>query len=239
MPWYILFLITLGTATRQYEQYGFVSGEVAFVLMAHFLYANACAKGEEFITSSWDMYYEKWGFMLIFWNFAGVPFTYCHCTIYLANHDPSVYRWSKPALAVLFVSYLFVYWVWDTTNSQKNAFRAQERGYYIDRKAFPYLPWKTVKNPQSIPTKTGDSILCDGWCGKARKIHYTCDAFFAISWGLITGFRSPFPWFYPVFFSCMIVHRAWRDIQRCRARYGEAWMEYERRVPYLFIPYVI
>jgi delta24(24(1))-sterol reductase len=34
----------------------------------------------------------------------------------------------------------------------------------------------------------------------------------------------------------MIVHRAIRDIQKCRAKYGDAWMEYEKRVPWLFIP---
>lgn len=72
--------------------------------------------------------------------------------------------------------------------------------------------------------------------GLARKIHYTCDLYFALNWGLITGFKSPFPWFYPVFFACMISHRALRDIQKCRAKYGDAWLEYERRVPYLFIP---
>jgi len=37
----------------------------------------------------------------------------------------------------------------------------------------------------------------------------------------------------------MIVHRAIRDIQKCREKYGEAWMEYERRVPWLFVPGVI
>jgi hypothetical protein len=72
--------------------------------------------------------------------------------------------------------------------------------------------------------------------GYARKIHYTCDLFFALSWGAVTGFHSPFPWFYPVFFTCMIIHRAIRDIQKCRAKYGKAWEEYERQVPYLFIP---
>ena len=264
LPWYILFLLSLGTAARQYENYGYVSGEVCFLLLAHFLYANACSKGEECIVPTWDMYYEKWGFMLIFWNMAGVPLSYCHCTIYLANHAPAEYAWNRWALAALFVSYLFVYWIWDTTNSQKNRFRAQETGGLSDRKAFPQLPWQTVKNPKVITAENGGTILADGWCellllshsnpllyslsssslclltsfkdGYARKIHYTCDLFFALSWGAVTGFNSPFPWFYPVFFTGMIIHRAIRDIQKCRAKYGKAWEEYERQVPYLFIP---
>ncbi|KAI9729224.1 MAG: C-24(28) sterol reductase [Cirrosporium novae-zelandiae] len=238
LPWFILLFLSCATAARQYDKYGYVSGEVCFLVMAHFLYANACAKGEQLIVTTWDMYYEKWGFMLIFWNMAGVPLSYCHCTIYLANHHPSTYAWNPVALKALFVLYLFVYWVWDTTNSQKNAFRQQERGGFQPRKTFPQLPWQVVKNPRIIRTKTGDSLLADGWYGKARKIHYTCDLFFAVSWGLITGFRSPFPWFYPVFFASMIAHRAYRDIQKCREKYGKAWSEYERVVPYLFIPYV-
>ena len=125
-----------------------------------------------------DMYFEKWGFMLIFWNFAGVPLSYCHSTIYLANHSPSTYHWNPLALGLLYTSYLLTYWVWDTANSQKNRFRQQERGTLVVRKAFPQLPWQTVQNPKTIPTTTGDSLLVDGWYGYARKIHYTCDLFF-------------------------------------------------------------
>jgi delta24(24(1))-sterol reductase len=237
IPWYILLLLSLGTAARQYENYGYVSGEVWFLVMAHYLYASACSKGEELIVPSWDMYYEKWGFMLIFWNLAGVPLTYCHCTLYLAQHHPDTYKWNKYALAALFVTYLFVYWVWDTTNSQKNRFKLAEKGKDPNRKAFPQLPWQHVENPHVIKTADGRyTILADGWYGKARKIHYTCDLFFALNWGLITGFSSPFPWFYPVFFAGMITHRALRDVQKCRAKYGEAWTQYEKEVPYLFIP---
>ena len=236
LPWYMLFFTSLSAAARQYEQYGYVSGEVGFVLMAHFLYANACSKGEEMIVTTWDMYYEKWGFMLIFWNLAGVPLSYCHCTIYLANHDPATYAWSKPALVLFYTSYLFVYWVWDSSQSQKNMFRLAERGHFLDRKTFPNLPWKHIENPETITTPSGDTILVDGWYKYARKIHYTCDVYFATTWALITGFSSPYPWFYPAFFIAMIIHRAYRDIQRCRAKYGKAWEEYERRTPYLFIP---
>ncbi|KAK3360022.1 Delta(24(24(1)))-sterol reductase like protein [Lasiosphaeria hispida] len=239
LPWYILFMLSCGTAARQWERYGYVSGEVGFLIMAHFLYANACAKGEELIISTWDMYYEKWGFMLIFWNLAGVPLSYCHCIIYLANHHPDEYRWNRWILTAMFAGYLFVYWVWDSCNSQKNRFRAAEKGKLVLRRTFPQLPWQTVENPKTIETGLGDKILVDGWYGLARKVHYTCDAYFAVMWGLITGFKSPFPWFYPVFFVTMIAHRAWRDIHRCRIKYGEAWLEYERRVPYLFIPGVI
>ena len=53
IPWYMLFFISCAAAARQYEQHGYVSGEVCFLLMAHFLYANACAKGEEFIPPTW------------------------------------------------------------------------------------------------------------------------------------------------------------------------------------------
>jgi Delta24(24(1))-sterol reductase len=111
---------------------------------------------------------EKWGFMLIFWNLAGVPLSYCHCTLYLINHEPAEYQWPRWALVLFFGSYLFVYWVWDTCNSQKNIFRQRERGDTVDRKTFPQLPWKEVKNPRIIKTDTGDSLLCDGWCTSAN-----------------------------------------------------------------------
>lgn len=179
--------------------------------------------------------------MLIFWNLAGVPFSYCHSTLYFAKNLSTSSNWSIPALRIptlilLFTSYLFVYWIWDTTGSQKNRFRAQQRGKLVHRNTFPQLPWQTLHNPRTITTPSGDKILADGWYKYARKIHYTCDAYFAVTWGAITGFESPFPWFYSVFFTVMIVHRAYRDIQRCRAKYGESWMEYERMCPWLFIP---
>ncbi|CAI4213602.1 unnamed protein product [Parascedosporium putredinis] len=210
IPWFILLLISSAAAVRQYEAYGYVSGEVLFLVMAHYLYANACAKGEQLIITSWDMYFEKLGFMLTFWNMAGVPFSYCQCVLYLANNHPDTYRWSRTSLGCLVVLYLFVYWVWDTANGQKNGFRQMERGQLISRKTFPQLPWQIVQNPRVIETDTGDRILADGW--------------------------SPFPWFYPVFFTIMIVHRTRRDIAKCRGKYGKAWEKYERQVPYLYIP---
>nr|CAG8561279.1 1099_t:CDS:2 [Entrophospora candida] len=80
MSGYLMYDLFMGA---EYEMFGYVSSSMAFMVFAHFLYVNACMKGEECIPTTWDMTYEKFGFMLIFWNFAGVPFTYCYSTLYL------------------------------------------------------------------------------------------------------------------------------------------------------------
>lgn len=53
IPWYILFLLSLGTALKQYEVYGYASPEICLLVIAHFLYANACAKAEHLIVPTW------------------------------------------------------------------------------------------------------------------------------------------------------------------------------------------
>lgn len=136
-------------------------GMIFFIFI--FIFFSLWRKSETNMMSR-DMYYEKWGFMLIFWNLAGVPFSYCHCVIYLYNHHPDTYRWNRFFLAGMYVAYLFVYWVWDTTNSQKNRFRQQERGTVVSRRTFPQLPWQTLNNPKTITAPDGTKILIDGWC---------------------------------------------------------------------------
>lgn len=135
------------------------------------------------------MYFEKLGFLLTFWNMAGVPFTYCHCALYLANHDPSEYHWNPIALTALSVAYLFFYWMWDSANGQKNEFRHQERGQLVRRRTFPQVPWQAIENPKVIETDAGDRIMVDGWFAIIRKPNYVPDMFFSFSWGLIAGFK--------------------------------------------------
>lgn len=53
MPWFILLSISFATAARQYHEYGYISAEVGFIVFAHVLYANACAKAEECIVGTW------------------------------------------------------------------------------------------------------------------------------------------------------------------------------------------
>jgi len=69
--------------------------------------------------------------MVIFWNFAGVPFvslwnhsssrnysdatstqTYVYSVVYMASHEPEKYRFSTPAYIAIFATLLTAYYVW-------------------------------------------------------------------------------------------------------------------------------
>jgi hypothetical protein len=43
----------------------------------------------------------------------------------------------------------------------------------------------------------------------------------ALCWGLACGFSSVLPYWYPVWLGIVVLHRAVRDIEHCRAKYGE------------------
>ncbi|ORZ08679.1 ergosterol biosynthesis ERG4/ERG24 [Absidia repens] len=241
VPWPILFFISLSCLVKQYEATGTVTAPICFMLLAHFLYANACQKGEECIPTSWDIFYEKDGFMLIFWNMAGVPFTYCYASVYLLKTEMTTGTPITHSVfynIFLFTLLLGAYYVFDTGNSQKNRFRMEQNGSYMVRNAFPQLPWGHIKNPTFIKTEHGNLLLTSGWWGVARKPHYTADLVMALSWGLITGCGSFLPYFYFCFFVCVLTHRVSRDMQRCAKKYGKDWEIYCERVPYIFIPYI-
>lgn len=241
VPWPTLFFIGVSCALKEYETRGSVSAPIAFCVLAYFLYTNACQKGEECIPTSWDMFFETNGFMLIFWNMAGVPFTYCYSSIYLLKYEETTGSTITHSLAYTVAIYTLLcaaYYVFDTGNSQKNRFRMEQNGSYIDRKAFPQLPWGRIKNPTFIRTEHGNLLLTSGWWGIVRKPHYTADLFQSLSWGLITGTGSFLPYFYVFFFTIVLVHRVSRDMHRCAKKYGKDWDRYCERVPYIFIPYV-
>jgi delta24(24(1))-sterol reductase len=234
ISWILLFLLTASAAAKHAKLYGSLSWPMIFMVLAHGLYTNACMKGEECIPTTWDVFHEKWGWMLIFWNLVGVPWVYSFNSYYLLVNGPIEH---SPYYTVsLFLLLLLAYYVWDTAQSQRNRFRMQERGTFVRRRTFPQLPWGTLKNPRYLTTSNGGTLLVDGWWAYARKIHYSADLLMALLWGLSCGFGGVLPYLYPAFFFVMIMHRAERDERRCSLKYGDDWERYRRLVPRRFIP---
>lgn len=59
------------------------------------------------------------------------------------------------------------------------------------------------------------------------------------AWSLPTGFSTPIPYFYVVYFAILLVHRQMRDDEACRLKYGKDWDTYCKLVPWKIIPYVV
>ena len=76
-----------------------------------------------------------------------------------------------------------------------------------------------AENPRKHygPSLSGRS----GWWRIGRKINYTGEIMVYSSFALCTGFDSLIPYLLPLWLCVLLPHRAWRDEQRCAAKYGE------------------
>ncbi|KAG5469341.1 hypothetical protein LSCM1_02556 [Leishmania martiniquensis] len=237
--WVLLMMLTLSCAAEQYRELGYLTGNMIFMILAHLLYVNAVEKGEECIISTWDIAYEKFGWMLAYWNTCGVPFLYCMQAMYIQTvlKEKEHPRW---ILGLMVCILLAAYYLWDTINSQKNHFRMHRSGVpmeIIRSNAFPQMPWCYIENPRTLKSATGE-LFVDGFFRYGRKLHYTVDLVMAFLWGSACGFESFIPFFYFFFFLAHLVDRERRDENRCRAKYGKMWDDYVKLVPYKFIPYI-
>lgn len=223
------FLFTLSMLARQYETTGTVTNTMLLMAFYHLCYANACYKGEECVPMSMDIATEKFGWMLAWGNLVWVPFVYCLPAYYLLV---SGYDVSGPVALGLLVIHLVAYYVFDTSNSQKDYFRA---GREL-RRGFPWLPGGRLRAPQVLPTSAGRGLLVNGWWGVARHVNYTGDIVMAWTWAITCGVGSVVPYVYPVFLTSLLLHRDRRDERSCRAKYGADWDTYCSRVRWRFIP---
>jgi len=230
--WTTLLLITLSCAVKQYRSTGSVSPQLGHMLLAHWLYSNATAKGEHCIPCTWDMFHENFGWMLNFWNISGVPFLYCFQSLYILKNQSVISSYYPTSLAVFnCIMLLVAYYIFDTANCQKAMTKISVR-----RSLFPDLPWAVLPQPVKYLNTPRGNLLIGGWYAYARKMQYTGDILMALSWGIACGFESLLPYFYVVFFTCMIVHRQGRDEIRCKEKYGKHWDEYTALVPNVFVP---
>jgi hypothetical protein len=66
----------------------------------------------------------------------------------------------------------------------------------------------------------------------------TGDWLIRIAWCLLCGCIGPVPCFQNISFAVLLVHRADRDNKTDHDKYGDDSLEYKKRAPHLFIPYV-
>ena len=174
--WFTLSFTTLSLTLQQYRRDGSVSFQMFTLLVAHVLYTNACVKGEHCIPPTWDMFYEKFGWMLNFWNISGVPFMYVLQAVYvsknrelISNNFPYDYSMTiggyeiTPFSIFVFCTLIVGYYIFDSANHQKAFFKTK-----IKRNTFPLVPWSIIEEPVKYIQTPKGKLLVDGWYAFGR-----------------------------------------------------------------------
>jgi 7-dehydrocholesterol reductase len=123
------------------------------------------------------------------------------------------------------------------TNYAADAQRQRVRVTRGDCKVFGRAP-ALIPAPYTTPQgeRVEGILLASGFWGISRHFHYLPEIGAAFLWTVPALFGDALPYFYVSFLTVLLVHRSARDDRRCAAKYGAAWDEYRRRVPYRIVP---
>ncbi|XP_031437297.1 delta(14)-sterol reductase LBR [Clupea harengus] len=175
---------------------------------------------EEKLLTTMDIVHDGFGFMLAFGDLVWVPFTFTCQAHYLVSHPSEL---SMLFIAVIITIKGIGYFVFRKANSQKNNFRKN-----------PSDP--SHSHLKTISTATGKSLIVSGLWGFVRHPNYLGDLLMGLAWSLPCGFVHAAPYFYLIYLVLLLIHRNSRDEHQCRKKYGSAWDEYCKAVPYRFFP---
>lgn len=213
-------VLNISCACAQYKKHGYVSDSMWSVLAFEIYYAFDCLLTEPVILNQMDITTDGFGFMLSFGDLTWLPFTYGLQARYLVFSPVHLGPYFTAAVVALEVIGLYIFRV---SNNEKSDFRNG----------------KNPKNLTYMETQRGTRLLTSGWWGRSRHPNYLGDWIMAWAWCLPTGFKSPVPYFYVVYFAVLLVHRQMRDDEACKEKYGKDWDKYCKLVPYKIIPYVV
>ena len=182
-----------------------------------------------------DIAVDKFGFYVGWGCIAWVPTFYPLASVYMVKHSPEWFgQWWFTATVAIGIGHVILnYWC----DYQRQVFRASG-----GKCSIWWKPSKVIH--ATYEDEHGEwkrSILfASGFWGLARHFNYVFELGAAYTWCVGCGgwLTSPLPWMYPVFLTVLLVHRSFRDDDKCARKYGKYWQQYCDIVPYRIVPYV-
>jgi Delta14-sterol reductase len=203
----------------QYETYGTLSTAMVLYQIFTLVYIFNYFQFEYGMLHTWDMVAERFGGMLIWGDYVLVPFFYSLPGWFLVHRLEPLPAWAAVGLMGLF---LFGFCLFRGANGQKHRFKLDPATRIWGR------PAETI----------GGRLLVSGLWGLGRHLNYSGEIVIYLAFALTTGFDSVVPYLLPAWLGALLIHRARRDERRCRAKYGDLWTRYTRRVPFRMLPLV-
>jgi 7-dehydrocholesterol reductase len=222
-------LIIISFAAKQAATHG-LSDSMLVAVGLQLVYIAKFFWWETGYLRSLDIMHDRAGFYICWGCLVWVPSIYTSGTLYLVDH-PNHLGWPLAALifAAGVLSIFTNYWA----DLQRQRVRATDGKCTVWGK--PPVLIKARYRTEKGEAKE-NLLLASGFWGLARHFHYVPEVLGAFFWTLPALFSNLLPWFYVIFLSVLLTDRAFRDDNRCAAKYGADWDTYRQKVPYKIIP---
>lgn len=223
-------VIILSFAAKQAETTGLTNSMIVSVAIM-MVYIAKFFWWESGYFRSMDIMHDRAGFYICWGCLVWVPSIYTLPAMYLVNHP---YQFSTPVAALIFLagiaSVLFNY----LADRQRQKVRSTNGQCKVWGKTPKLIHAQYIDHKGE---QKNSLLLTSGWWGVSRHFHYLLELSLAFFWTLPALFLNFLPWFYVVFLTILLVHRAYRDDARCATKYGDYWKQYCELVPNKIIPW--
>ena len=228
MSWSI---ILISYAAAQNVFFGLTNSMLVSVSL-QIIYVTKFFMWEKGYLRSMDIAHDRAGYYIIWGILAWLPFIYTSPTLYLVQHP---YQLSNSLAVTIFILGSLAIAINYFADKQRVTFR-EKRG---DLNIWGRKPEFTIASYQTIDgNKNENLLLASGFWGISRHFHYIPELLATFLWTVPALFTHFFPYFYVCFLTIFLLDRAKRDDDRCRAKYGYAWEEHCKKVPYKIFPYI-
>ncbi|KAM0316377.1 hypothetical protein ACHAO8_003158 [Botrytis cinerea] len=214
----------------QYQTYGYITNSIILSTFLHGLYVVDFFINEDWYLRTIDICHDHFGFYLAWGSMVWLPSMYTLQTQYLSRYPHSL----SPLNAVmLFISGVSGYIIFRSVNHQKDLARRTKGNCQL---------WGAPADVLHVKYRTKDGkehdsiLLCSGWWGMARHVNYLGDLILSYSMCAACGTHNLLPWTYAIFMTILLIHRCWRDEERCSKKYGKGWETYCEKVRWVILP---
>jgi 7-dehydrocholesterol reductase len=182
-----------------------------------------------------DIQHDRAGYYICWGCLVWVPAVYTSAAFYLTQSGPPISL--STALLIGLLGWICIWCNYDS-DRQRYVFRQTNGQCRIGNHEPPH---HIVASYMTSNGKLQTSLLLvDGWWCWSRHFHYVPEIMASFFWSVPawnTGFVGPY--FYVIYLTILLTDRAFRDDNRCRAKYGKDWETYCAKVPYKILPGVV
>ncbi|XP_074654924.1 uncharacterized protein LOC141908682 [Tubulanus polymorphus] len=222
-------LLVLVYAVKSYELHGFVDSIFVSTFLQMF-YFTKFFWWEAGYMSTIDIMLDRAGFYICWGCLVFVPGLYASVSLYLVNHPVHLGWMLTAGLLTLGSLSIVVNYLADW---QKQIVRRND-GKCLVWGQKPEIIRATYRLESG--EERNSLLLASGWWGLSRHFHYIPEIGLALCWTLPAGFDNIMPYSYWIVLVILLMHRSFRDEDKCSRKYGKFWVEYCKRVPYRVIP---